>query len=168
MKRLLCALGMIGALGLMGSKPAHAWTKVKNNTNNVVFVSHAFASVSSIFCGWSDGCNGAGVQDWRVEGWWAIAGGGGSVTVHGSGYGNALHDIFAEDEFGHRWDANSPGATPGQWFTDIPQTAFGFCEDGITNNNPLPPRRTLRYMNVRGSRCCGGACPSNGTITLTL
>lgn len=159
MKRFVAVLGPILFAVMTVPATANAWTRIRNNHDHPVWVSHAFSSVSGVLCGWSDSCDYAGLGSWRVEGWWALAAGGETQIVHGSGYGNALHDIYAECDSGHVWQGG------GHKF-GIPQTAFSKCGDDALVT-PAPPGITYRTFQVaRGSRCCGGTCPANGTINL--
>lgn len=157
MKHPLISLSAVLLAGVTLSATASAWTKIKNDHNHLVFVSHAFSSVSGFLCGWSDGCSGSDLADWRVEGWWALAAGGEDQIVHSQDYGNALHDIFAECDSGHVWSGG------GHAFR-APLTAFSKCGSNVSTSPP--PTDSRLFRNIRNSRCCGGSCPSNGTITL--
>jgi uncharacterized membrane protein len=129
---------------------AGASTKFHNNSANTIWTMHAFASMTGLGCGWDDGCSGTGLNDWRKQGWWQIAPGG-TVTVHGSGYGNAFHDAYAEDAVGHWW--GNGGNNFG-----INQSAQDTCGDGITV-------RRVTFFRAASSRCCGIGCATNGTVT---
>ena len=136
-------------LGLLASQAA-ASTRFHNGFTNTIWTAHAFASTSGILCGWKDGCDGAGLDDWRRQGWWEIAPGG-TVTVHGSGYGNAFHQAYAEDAFGHFWGGG------GRTFV-VRQAAMDFCgNDGVST-------RSVTFFAASTIRCCGGACATNGTV----
>ena len=135
---------------------AHAWYKIKNNTPSNVFVVHAFASMSSFGCGWSDACDDRVLQGWEVQGWYKIAPGA-DVVIQNKGFGNAYHDIFAQDELGHFW-----GGTGDSYGTF--NTAFSRCEPLFKDLNVWYPV----YLRIRGTRCCGGSCPGDGRTTLVL
>jgi hypothetical protein len=150
---LILALGLFALVA--APTEAGAWTKFKNNTSVTLWTAHAFASTSGFLCGWDDGCSGSGKSDWRVQGWWQIAPGG-LVTVHGSGYGNAYHDAYAEDDFGHTW-----GGGGNDYAT--PNNAFDHCGGiGIVQGGTAVPMPV--FARVRNTRCCGGSCTSNGTV----
>ena len=138
---------------------AHAWYKIKNGTANTVWVSHAFSSTQRFLCGWDDGCADATSSGWRVEGWWMIAPGGTS-TVHGKGFGNAYHQIYAHDGVGHVW----AGGNGSGWF-GTPDSAFSRCEGLFTEEQSMP---YYSYRPIRTSWCCGGSCVGDYTTTLTL
>lgn len=150
--RLFGALSV--AIGLAASSNAHAWVKIKNTTSQPVTVAIAFDSVSSTFCGWYDSCpDTRGSLGYRVEGWWTIAPGA-TATVSGNNWGNALWQIYAYDQYGHAWQG-------GGGILDVATTAFSKCDSmGGSNERTFAP--------IRGSRCCGGSCPSNYTLSLGL
>jgi hypothetical protein len=149
MKRKLSIM-IIGLLTLaLQAAPASAWTRFHNASANTIWTAHAFASTSGFLCGWNDGCGGAGLNDWRKQGWWQIAPGG-TLQVHGSGYGNAFHDAYGEDAFGHVWGGG--GNTLG-----VSDAAMDTCGNGITV-------RTVTFFRAANTRCCGGSCASNGTV----
>jgi uncharacterized membrane protein len=153
----VAATATLAAAMVMGaSAPAHAWYKVTNKTPNTVWVSHAVASTSGILCGWNDGCDDNSTKGWRVHGWWQISPGG-TAIVQTQNFGNAVHQIFAHDAFGHTWGQNG-----GAFGT--PNAVFSRCEGLFTDLN-LP---YLTYRKIRTSWCCGGACPADGTSNLTL
>lgn len=172
MKRLLSLVGLLfaGVLLLQGS--ANASLKFKNGTPNTIWTAHAFSSTSGFLCGYNDGCSGSR-GEWRVQGWWAIAPGG-TATVQSATYGNAYHDYYAEDSLGHIW-ASGGGRYP------VDQAAFDVCQNDIepigciTFDCPsCPPCQTgntvrmLDFRRLRGSRCCGGSCQSDYTLTFVL
>src|SRR6185503_15451812 len=112
MKKLALVLSMFTMAMTMLPGTAGAWLKFKNSTPNTIWTAHAFSSTSGFLCGWNDGCSG-GRGEWRIQGWWAIAPGG-TVTVQSQNYGNAFHDYYAEDSFGHVWSGGG-----GSYCSDV-------------------------------------------------
>ena len=110
--------------------------------------------MSGFLCGWNDGCSSEG--DWVVEGWYKIAPGA-TVTVQGQGYGNAFHDAYGEDGLGHVWVGGGGNAVGGRYCA--PRTAFRWCSNTCSN-----VASTYQFFRARGSRCCGGSCPGDGTV----
>ena len=163
MKRL--AVVLVAAMMVVMSVPgeAGAWLKFKNSTPNMIWTAHAFASTSGFLCGYNDGCSGSR-GEWRVQGWWAIAPGG-TATVQSNTYGNAWHDYYAEDSFGHVWKNGG-----GTYCSD--QTAFDRCDQdlciGCMGNCPNPNPSLLQYRRLRSTRCCGGTCQSDYTLNFVL
>ena len=153
MKRAMTAwlLGLVVFVG--AAAPAAAWTKFKNNSANTIWAAHAHSSVTGLFCGWPDACSGSGKNDWRVAGYWVIAPGG-TAIVHPAGYGNAMHDVYADDAFGHVWGGG------GNTFC-IGFEGFDHCGG---NCGVDPTSSNFEFARARGTRCCGGSCPGNGTI----
>lgn len=160
MKRGIWSL--IGALVLGGATlagspgTAHAWYKVKNATPNTVWVSHAYWSMTGFLCGWNDGCDDNSTSGWAVHGWWQISPGGTAILLT-QNYGNAAHQIFANDAFGHVW-----GQDGGSFGT--PNTPFWRCE-GLFTDLDIP---YLTYRKIRNTACCGGSCQADFTTTLSL
>jgi len=133
--------------------PAAAVTKFKNNSSNNIWTAHAWSSVTGFLCGWPDACNGSGIGTWRVAGYWQIAPGG-TQQVQFQSWGNALHDAFADDAFGHVWGGG------GHTFC-IGFEGFDHCGG---NCGVDPTSTNFEFFTARGTRCCGGTCPENGTV----
>jgi hypothetical protein len=150
MKRKLSAIivGLV-ALGL-GGREAAAWTRFHNNSANTIWTMHAFASTKGFGCGWADGCNGSGIDDWRLQRWWQIAPGG-TVQVHGFGWGNAVHDAYGEDAFGHFWGGGGGVFPAGNDANDV-------CGVGLETS------RRVTMFHARTTWCCGIGCPGDGTV----
>jgi uncharacterized membrane protein len=135
---------------------AHAWMKVKNNTPNTIWFVHAFASTSGFGCGYDDGCTGEN-GEWAVQHWWGVAPGG-TATVQSQNFGNAWHQYYAEDDFGHFWAGD--GENVCLWWN-----GNGMCSDLCDTN----AYTQVNLRRLRDTRCCGLGCsPDNYTLTLTL
>lgn len=144
---MLCAI----VVAILGTTPARAWVKFKNSTDQVVFVATAASSVSGFGCGWDDGCSGDG--DPKTKGWWRLEPNQ-TKTVSSENWGNALWWFHAVGDNGLVWTGDDSFCTEN--------TAFSLC-GGICNTNQI----VRSFRNIRGSRCCGGFCPSDHTINLT-
>lgn len=142
-------LASVAAIGMAGS--ASAWTDIKNGTPNTVSVAYAHSSTSGILCGYST-CGG----QWQSQGWWNIAPGG-TARVNGHSYGNAYEHLFAMDNFGHRWQGTTSATV--HWIDW--NNAYSMCGDPTPSN-------TASFIVIHSTRCCGGSCPDNHTVTLTL
>jgi len=147
-KLLAVILGVV-TLGL-GASQAGAVTRFHNASANTIWTAHAFASTSGFLCGWNDGCSGSGIDDWRLQRWWQIAPGG-TVQVHGFGYGNAFHDAYAEDAFGHFWGGGGNTFPVGNSANDV-------CGTGLETS------RRATFFRASNTRCCGGSCAGDGTV----
>jgi uncharacterized membrane protein len=154
--RVVAAAMFAAAVVVGASAPAHAWYKVANKTPNTIWVSHAVASTTGFLCGWNDGCDDNGTSGWRVHGWWQISPGG-TAIIQTQNFGNAVHQIFVNDAFGHVWGGNG-------YAFGTPNTVFTRCEGLFTDLN-LP---YLTYAKVRTSWCCGGSCPADGITNVVL
>jgi hypothetical protein len=155
MKRLILVASLVmGAAVLMSPGAASASTKFKNNSPNTIWTLHAYASTSGFLCGWDDHCSSEG--DWVVEGWYKIAPGA-TVIVQGQGYGNAYHDAYGEDGLGHYWVGGGGNAVGGNFCA--PRTAFSWCSNVCSTNASY-----YQFFRARGTRCCGGSCPGDGTV----
>jgi hypothetical protein len=158
MKRAMMAL-LLGLVVLASaSAPAGAETTFRNKTPNVIWTAHAYSSVwGASGCGWPDACNGSGIGTWRVHGYFVI-GPGGHAHVHPLGWGNAMHDYYGEDEFGHVWSGG------GNTFC-IGNEAFDHCGG---NCGVDPTSINIVFSTWRGTRCCGGFCPGDRTLNFVL
>jgi uncharacterized membrane protein len=156
LSRAVCVSALAVAMLMGGAGKASAWYKVKNSTPNTVWVSHAYWSMTGLGCGWNDGCDNNSTSGWAVHGWWQISPGGVAILLT-QDYGNAAHQLFANDSFGHVWGNN--GFSFG-----TPNTVFARCEGLFTELN-MP---YLQYRTVRATACCGVGCTTNFTTNLTL
>jgi hypothetical protein len=147
---------MAVAAVLVFSSATRASTKFKNFSPNTIWTLHAYASTSGFLCGWNDGCSGV-EGDWVVEGWYQIAPGA-TVVVQGNGYGNAYHDAYGEDSYGHVWQGG--GGNPQGGTYCAPPTAFSWCN----NTCQSPNGNYYSFFRARNTRCCGGSCPGDGTV----
>jgi hypothetical protein len=154
--RLLGGLSLCAAVLLGNAGSAQAWYKVTNKTPNNVWMTHAFWSMSGLGCGYNDGCDNNSTSGWRVHGWWMISPGG-TAIIQTENWGNAAHEIQANDFVGHFW-----GGTSREFNT--PNTVFNRCQ-GLFTDLDIP---LIRYVNLRNSACCGGSCTSNFTTSLIL
>jgi hypothetical protein len=161
MKRAMTAM-LLGLFMLAGAAaPAGAETRLRNRSSVALWTAHAYASTYSTwgFCGWPDGCNGSGLAEWRVHGWWRIAPGG-TVVVHSAGYGNAWHDAWGEDDFGNVWSGDNPANASGNTYS-VGNDKFDHCGEAFGVDPSATPHH---FFRARGTRCCGGTCPDDGTI----
>jgi len=146
---------LVGAASLSCvTAPAAASTKFHNSTGNTIWAAHAFDSVSGLGCGYSDGCPSSS----RVKGWFPIAPGG-TATVDSRGWGNARHEIYAEDGLGHFWEGDSAYV--------VPNDAFDRCQydDWLYAQ---PTSNYYYFRLVRNTTCCGIGCPGDKTYNFTL
>jgi hypothetical protein len=147
------ALVLCAAAGLLcASSPASAWTKFHNASPNPIWAAHKFDSVSGFLCGYSDGCSG---PESRVTGWWWVAAGG-TITVDSRGWGNARHEVWAEDGLGSVWEGGDGTCLPNTAGFDTCQYNDWLCAQ--------PDSTYFYFAYVRNTTCCGGSCPSNGTV----
>jgi hypothetical protein len=160
-------LGMAVLAATIGATPAaQAWTKIKNNTPNQIFVSYGVISIGGVGCGyWT--CRRGNSNGHRFRGWWGIAPGG-TATVNGEAHHNATaHYVWGEDSLGHFWGGG--GLVSGI----MRPNAFDYCRNDPTLANWWGPAGSVAVdffrINPPGSSCCGFWCsPVNFTQGLTL
>jgi hypothetical protein len=148
---------LFGVATIVGaSSPAGAWTRFHNNSSFTIRVAHAFDSTSGFLCGYSDGCS----SNWHLSGWWDMAPGT-TITVETHGYGNASHDAYGFDSLGHEWVGTTPGNVLGGSYGLPFDRNFEGCQYDFLS---LPFTEYRTFFRARLAQCCGGSCPSNGTI----
>lgn len=151
LKRLFGVVAISVAVLAGSGGQAHAWYKLRNDTPNKLFVVHAYNSMTGFLCGFNDGCDDRVINGYRVHGWFHIEPGA-TVTVLSQNWGNAYHQVFANNLFGHVWTGN------GDHF-GTPNTAFNRCEPLFSDLDIPNPK----FVFTSTHRCCGGSCPSNKT-----
>ena len=155
-RKALIGAAMVAAT-LLGSTPsAQAWTKVKNNSANMIWVAYAHIAMEGVGCGYTTCRQGDAVNfsnAYRVRGWWGIAPGG-SATVNGNAHHNATrHQVYAEDAFGNWWGGD--GRIHGVF---RPQ-AFDYCKRNLGEQWWGPPGSVWTdFFEVPVARCCGFWC----------
>jgi uncharacterized membrane protein len=142
---------LLGVAAFVGAtRPAGAATHFQNTSSNTIWAAHKFDSTWGFGCGYDDGCDHAS----RMTGWWQIAPGG-ITTVDSRGWGNARHEAYAEDGLGHYWEGGDPVC--------LGDNGFNTCQynDSLCNQ---PTSTYYSFFFARNTACCGGTCPTNGTI----
>lgn len=159
--RTLVWSSTLACVALLGSaQQAQAWTKVRNDTPNPIFLLYALSADSGLGCGYDDPCTDD-VESSHITGWFVVQPGQ-SLQINGNSHHNGIHEMYAEDDFGHSWTGDN-GFIPGFPRPQSIDACFYIAPD-IAGSTWYPS-----FMMYPQEDCCGFLCgPEDWEEKLTL